>query len=181
MLASKERPSTLTSPTHKTGKPRILREFFELLCNFRGVLGFQLLEPMKTPPNNDPSNELKNVSLAENDPLWELLNESPAPEASPFFSRNILREIRAEEQQKTSLWKAFLSFRPAVAMGLTVAVALSCIPLILSSQDSKSRATASLTPTSNTSLVNYLDEELLLAAADEPSLFSDDEVIAMLF
>lgn len=36
----------------------------------------------------------------EHDDLWELLGRAKAQEPSPFFSRNILRAIREEEQEK---------------------------------------------------------------------------------
>jgi cytochrome c-type biogenesis protein CcmH/NrfG len=41
----------------------------------------------------------------EQDDLWELLGRAKAPHVSPFFSRNVLRAIRAEEQEKPlALW-----------------------------------------------------------------------------
>ncbi len=36
----------------------------------------------------------------EQDDLWDLLGRAKAPEPSPFFSRNVLRAIREEEQEK---------------------------------------------------------------------------------
>jgi len=42
----------------------------------------------------------------EQDDLWELLGRSKAPAPSPFFSRNVLRAIREEGQEKPGffLW-----------------------------------------------------------------------------
>ncbi len=42
----------------------------------------------------------------DQDDLWQLLGRAKSPEASPFFSRNVLRAIREEEQEKPGffLW-----------------------------------------------------------------------------
>ena len=40
------------------------------------------------------------MNTDEQDELWELLGRAKAPTPSPFFSRNVLRAIREEEQEK---------------------------------------------------------------------------------
>ena len=40
------------------------------------------------------------MNTEEHDDLWHLLGKAKAPAASPFFSRNILRAIRAEQQER---------------------------------------------------------------------------------
>ncbi len=42
----------------------------------------------------------------EHDDLWELLGRAKTPAVSPFFSRNVLRAIREEQQEKPGfiLW-----------------------------------------------------------------------------
>jgi hypothetical protein len=46
------------------------------------------------------------MNTEEQDDLWELLGRSKAPAPSPFFSRNVLRAIREEAQEKPGffLW-----------------------------------------------------------------------------
>ena len=36
----------------------------------------------------------------EKDPVWELLKKSPLVKASPFFSRNVVREVRKREAER---------------------------------------------------------------------------------
>jgi hypothetical protein len=43
------------------------------------------------------------MNTEEQDDLWELLGRSKAPAPSPFFSRNVLRAIREEAQEKPGL------------------------------------------------------------------------------
>ena len=40
------------------------------------------------------------MNTNEHDDLWHLLGKAKAPTAAPFFSRNILRAIRAEQQER---------------------------------------------------------------------------------
>ncbi len=57
--------------------------------------------------NHATSPQLARLSQAmnteEQDDLWELLGRSKAPAPSPFFSRNVLRAIREEAQEKPGL------------------------------------------------------------------------------
>lgn len=40
------------------------------------------------------------MNTEEQDDLWQLLGRAKAPAVSPFFSRNVLRAIREEAQEK---------------------------------------------------------------------------------
>jgi hypothetical protein len=40
------------------------------------------------------------MNTEEKDDLWDLLGRAKAPEPSPFFSRDVLRALREEEQEK---------------------------------------------------------------------------------
>jgi hypothetical protein len=41
------------------------------------------------------------MNTDEHDDLWHLLGKARGPAASPFFSRNVLRVIRTEKQDRT--------------------------------------------------------------------------------
>jgi hypothetical protein len=47
------------------------------------------------------------MNTEEHDDLWELLGKARQPAPSPFFSRNVLREVRGLQQERRSLWAAF--------------------------------------------------------------------------
>lgn len=59
----------------------------------------------------------------EHDELWDLLGKARQPVVSPFFSRNVLREIRGQEQERAGSWMSFL-FR---WQGLAASVCLGAI------------------------------------------------------
>jgi hypothetical protein len=43
----------------------------------------------------------------ERDDLWQLLGRAKEPAVSPFFSRDVLREIRQQEQERPSFFRRF--------------------------------------------------------------------------
>ncbi|MFN2508009.1 MAG: hypothetical protein ABR589_04475 [Chthoniobacterales bacterium] len=54
--------------------------------------------------------------------LWDLLGKASEPRLSPFFARNVLREIRQESSWQEHLWQ-WLRFRrliPATAVAVVV-------------------------------------------------------------
>ena len=68
------------------------------------------------------------MNTDEQDDLWRLLGHAKAPSVSPYFSRNVLRAIREEEQEKPRV-RFWLQWRwlalSATACGLLVAAGLS--------------------------------------------------------
>jgi hypothetical protein len=64
----------------------------------------------------------------EKDPAWELLKKSPPVKASPFFSRNVMREVRklvTGRTEKGLPWDALLAWfrQPAYAVAAVAVVA----------------------------------------------------------
>ena len=47
------------------------------------------------------------MNTEEHDDLWELLGKARQPAPSPFFSRNVLREVRGLQQERRSPWISF--------------------------------------------------------------------------
>ena len=47
---------------------------------------------------------LSHMNHDEHDDLWQLLGKARPPRISPFFSRNVLRAIRAEEPESKTGW-----------------------------------------------------------------------------
>jgi len=61
--------------------------------------------------------------------LWDLLGKSAAPEVSPFFARNVLREIRAQSDWRNRLapWFSPRRLIPATAVAAAVVAAAIAI------------------------------------------------------
>lgn len=142
---------------------------------------------MNGPENSASQTTPEEFELSQDQELWELLGNTSSPEASSLFSRNVVREIRLQKSDspaKQSFWHSLLSPRvlvPSALAALALGGALlwnprtpDSTPVALSGENEAiSQEVAS-------SLESSLESELLLAAADTPELFSDEEVIAML-
>ena len=136
----------------------------------------------KQPQTPTPENE----DLSGDPELWEFLGKNTSQEASPLFSRNILREIRIETVNKPTFWQNFLRPRHLAPTALAT---LATVTILLWNPFQQQEKT-SLTNTKHSEVIpaevastieSTLEAELLVAAADSPDLFSDEEVISMLF
>jgi hypothetical protein len=71
----------------------------------------------------------------DNDKLWELLGKTRQPTVSPFFSRNVLRAVRQEEQEPQAagslLSRFFNSTRSLRRWTWQVALAGTCAVAVL--------------------------------------------------
>jgi hypothetical protein len=61
--------------------------------------------------------------------LWDLLGKSSAPTVSPFFARNVLREIRQERgwRERLGVWLAPRRLIPAGAIAVATIAAATLI------------------------------------------------------
>jgi hypothetical protein len=69
------------------------------------------------------------MNIDEQDELWRLLGKASKPRVSPFFARNVLREIRLEKQEPAGLlpllfrrWKMATVIAAAVALGSFITI-----------------------------------------------------------
>jgi len=141
--------------------------------------------------------------LLDNDPVWDLLEQSERPEAGAMFSRNVMREIRLSQHTPTPWWKKLLSPKPALTTLAAAACAVIAVPMFLSEpvtpvvvtppvsntpdvvaapSDSLLEEIASvedLAPLYQAVLDMPVDEfadHMMIAAANDPSMLDDAEV-----
>ena len=132
----------------------------------------------------------------ELDKAWELLKSAKSVEPSPFFSRNVVREVRRLEEESQAGWMSGLrgvkeffaasAFRPVMVGGATCAV-VALAAVLLSNPDSfeagnsavasSESATEEFDPATEMAEVEYFGQ--LMAVADPAML--DDASIANLF
>ena len=143
---------------------------------------------MNIPDHSKGNPTPEEFELSQDQELWDLLGQSKAEEASPLLSRNVLREIRLEESNSAtapSFLSKFLDARFLFPAGLAALALIAALNWNSAMEPRSSLADATspeaLPAAVATSLEDSLESELLVAAANTPSLFSDEEVIAMLF
>ena len=56
----------------------------------------------------------------DDEQLWALLGRNPGPKASPFFARNVLRQVREEQSQRTRVWVWLRRVVPAAGIALVI-------------------------------------------------------------
>lgn len=128
------------------------------------------------------------------DPVWKLLDEASTPEPDAFFARNVVRATRQMGQDRPSLATRLAAFfsPPRLALG---AAACACAALAwvmipsTSTPPAGAGATAVQSPAEDTgaddpAAMSDLSElvmmETLTAAAEDPTIFTRDEVATML-
>ncbi|MBT8044503.1 MAG: hypothetical protein KJO79_06080 [Verrucomicrobiae bacterium] len=120
----------------------------------------------------------------QDDQLWDLLGEASERQPSAFFARNVVREARLLGSQKPT-WQDRITafFSPAkltigaAACGCALAV-YSMWPTTTPVEPAPVAETT--TPEPSSALAELVIEESLAAAAEDPTLFTRDEVVAMI-
>ncbi|MEP6602569.1 MAG: hypothetical protein ABJB69_01315 [Spartobacteria bacterium] len=66
------------------------------------------------------------MNREEDEQLWDLLGRAKPAPASPFFARNVLREVRDEPRWKSSLrsWMGLRALVPATALAVALLAAM---------------------------------------------------------
>ena len=135
---------------------------------------------------NSPKTQLPDHDAGlENDAVWNLLDHGSTSGPSPAFVQNTLRRARLESVDLP--WWKKLSARRIWALSLTSAGSIAAaVALIVSLQHNPAPAPQVVVkpdpaPAPLTELENALASELLTDAAEDPSLLSDQEIVALLY
>lgn len=133
----------------------------------------------------EPLNESWDLELEQNDAVWDLLGKASKQEPSAFFARNVVREARLQDDITPS-WSSRLAslFTPTrLTLGAAACacalVAYQMRPTPDSNVDSNTIVTAPVTGNSS-DLTELIIEESLDAAAEDPTIFTRDELVAMI-
>jgi len=154
-----------------------------------------------TPSDATPVTSDAEAEWTSSDPVWKLLDEASTPEPDVFFARNVLREVRnmdpAEAGAGALSWTARLAAiftPPRLVIG---AAACACAFYAIQMTPSSNTPTGTGSVAQNTPVeqpdINLPTEtaavsdltalvmvETLDAAAEDPTIFTRDEVVTML-
>jgi len=116
----------------------------------------------------------------DQDPVWDLLRQAPRKEASPRFVDDVVRAARLAGQEQP-WWKRFAL--PLSLGGLTTAATAVIVAMVIMKQPT-STAPPEVVVTPPTESLEVLDDlvrsEALLVAAENPSEFSDAELVSLI-
>jgi hypothetical protein len=117
------------------------------------------------------------MNTDEQDDLWRLLGRAKAPSVSLFFSRNVLRAIREEKQEKPALLSWFHWRWLALSASACVLVVASGLALYRPAQptqppqaDPVMELAQQVSSSPDYQVINHLDE---LLASEETSIWLD--------
>lgn len=97
------------------------------------------------------------MNREDDDKLWDLLGRSPERKVSPFFARNVLREIReSESKSRIGDWLQWLVPAAGVAVAIIAAVFLGVQSPDQNYSDSRTE-TLSLLDSQDSELIADLD------------------------
>ena len=132
--------------------------------------------PIQKLPDFDPD--------LESDAIWNTLAEATDLEPSPAFLQNTLRRVRLEADSRP-WWKSLTPRRVWTASFAALGTAPAVVALMISSPSDPTpveRATSVETaPSQWTELEDALASEVLTEAAENPAMFSDQEIVALLY
>ncbi|NWK56622.1 hypothetical protein HW115_13450 [Verrucomicrobiaceae bacterium N1E253] len=153
-------------------------------------LNDRLADPSATRSRKGSAAPDSSHDWASGDPLWDLLSEASDPEPDPFFARNVVRHIRLEKPEPLRSRLLRLVRSRNFALGASSA----CLCAAMAYQFWPATQSPPSLPTDNTMVEAPIDktqdltenlseivlEETLLAAAEDPSMFTRHEVVSML-
>ena len=130
----------------------------------------------------------KNQESWENDPVWNLVDSAEAPKAGPAFAQDVMRKVRQSEAAPARpWWKSLFAPVPLAAGALAAAAVITFLVAFPGTPEgsgggiAKGNDMPSDPPVVEIQIEEELDQQLLIAAVEDPSLFSDEELLAMLY
>lgn len=116
----------------------------------------------------------------EQDDLWNLLGKAAQPKVSPFFARNVVREIRAVPRERSGVWGMIVRHWRASVVGLATCSVAAFAAFHFVGNASQNRQidsllaiTEQISESPDFYVINDLDD---LMASEENSLWLDSSV-----
>lgn len=139
---------------------------------------------MKPEPSNHPKSLPDFDPGLENDSVWNLLDEASPTEISPRFTVDTLRRVRLETSAPMPWWRKIPAPKPLLASAASAAAALAIV-VSLPDNPTPDAAQVEAPPAESVgdwkNLEDTLAQELLSGAAEDPTLLSDEEIVALLY
>jgi negative regulator of sigma E activity len=104
----------------------------------------------------------------DDEQLWDLLGRAPETKVSPFFARNVLRQVRQEQSRSGQSWFSWRRLVPASAVALAIAAAV-----VFVRNPAPQQATSSEPPVDP--VIAQIDVQDYEVVADLDNLLASDE------
>ena len=128
-------------------------------------------EPAKKP---QPAIEID----PESDPVWDLIDKAPTQPASVHFARETVQLVRQAREPRESWWQKLMT--PVQLTGLAAAAVAVALVIGFGFPGAGNGKVVTSNGEKAAALTEILETEMLMAAADNPSEFSDQELVYLL-
>ena len=132
-------------------------------------------------PHQRPSSS---TPLSKDDALWQLLEHGSQQEVASSFVTDTVRAARLSAQPSCQERCRRLFTQPATLVGTSIAVVALCVGIISFSGNTGAAAAPALvdaaTPYEDDATL-WLQGNLLATAAEQPDLFTEAEIVALIF
>lgn len=123
-------------------------------------------------------------SQLHDDPIWDLLRQSPSIQASPQFADRVMRQIRTQDATAlggaAAWWQRFFAPKMLWSCGAAAAIALGSYVAITVVPEPQGAVVVQHDVDAFASLEEVANQELLLAATDHLNDFSDTELVSLI-
>lgn len=142
-------------------------------------------ESVNTPNTNQPKADASMEDWKQEDPVWDLLGKASTREPSAFFARNVIREARLLGTPATSWVERMAGFFTPTKLTIGAAACACALAVYQMWPSADSVGTPnpivqSPVEAPASALSELVIVESLAAAAEDPSIFTRDEVVAMI-
>ena len=114
------------------------------------------------------------MNREDDEQLWDLLGAARRPEASPFFARNVLREVREGRPFSRTLWLSWRRLIPVSGIVAAVAAIFLAYTFTFRPSPGGDDDTIARIDAQDYEVVADLDD---LLASDENSLWDDNSTL----
>ena len=116
----------------------------------------------------------------ENDPVWNLVDEAKPRQAGPLFVRNVMREVRLMDETPVRWWQQLLTPKPILA-GSLGALAVAILIAVNGGPQNEIVEHPQPAPAAITELDDMVAAEMLTQAAEDPTVLTDEALVALLY
>lgn len=127
----------------------------------------------------EPRHTINDEQDVSQDPVWDLLRQSPAASVSPVFADRVMHAVRQAEALPTPFWARSYAVVGSVA-AMAAAVTIAAVIFFLPEPEQTVVEHSPETADAFASLDEVANHEMLLAATDHLGEFSDTELVTLI-
>ena len=117
----------------------------------------------------------------EADPVWDLVDKAPTQPASSHFASATVRMVREQQERKSAWWKQLFAPMPLAGLAAAAAAVALVVNVSMNTPDAGNFVdNSNFDSVEAVAIQEVVEVEMLMVAADNPSEFTDQELVTLL-